>query len=68
MITFPDFEREMQELMLNKSQEEHQKLVFQALDQDKDGFFGSDELTLCFQQLGGHITQVGSFTIVVDAI
>ena len=51
-INFPEFRREMHPVLMGGTLEEHVKLVFKAIDQDGDGYFGFQEIWRQFQKLG----------------
>ena len=51
-IEFQDFYREMHETMINGTTEEHLRMVFDMMDQDKDGFIRANEIISQFQNLG----------------
>ena len=54
-IEFQDFHREMHETMLNGTTEEHLRMVFDMMDEDRNGFIGANEITRQFQKLGALI-------------
>ena len=51
-ITFSEFRREMKDVMMGGTRDEHIKLVFNALDNGGNGFFGVQEVIRQFQKLG----------------
>jgi len=56
IITYADFEREMQDIVTQSTVEQHLKIVFSAMDPDGDGFFGPDDLAKEYQKLGALIS------------
>ena len=56
-IKFHDFHREMYDIMLHGTSEEHLKMVFDMMDTNKNGFIGPNEITTQFQSLGAIITE-----------
>ena len=51
-IGFADFKREMYDIMLGGTMDDHLRMVFTMMDENKDGFIGVQDIINQFQKLG----------------
>lgn len=65
VLQLQDFYREMSDIITKEPTEDHIQIVFNAMDNDRNGFIGPDEIKEQFQLLGVEITQEEAIKAIV---